>query len=172
MAYVPKLGEMAGFRSTMSASTFRHKALLIIEEDPDYCELLSEAINRQEEARSASIVLEMESALALLQASRHWTCAEGPRLILLDRKPQDSREFIRHLRLSRDARRASVPVALMIASDDPRDIIACRESGADGYVVKPDTFAELVALIAGLCRYGLSSSQCFSSPSSTGEVYT
>lgn len=78
-----------------------------------------------------------------------------PSLILLDLhlSGQNGCDFLKRLRA--DARFAAIPVVVFTTSDDQTDLATCYASGANGYVVKPGTFDELVHCTADLCRYWL-----------------
>lgn len=148
----------------MQEQTCPKKTMLIVEEDPDYYELFQEAARQYDGAHETNIVHNPESALIFLRAAQTSPHLRLPHLILLDLEPEHSRRFIRRFRA--DPVLAAIPVAMMVSSDDPKDITACHVSGANGYIVKPDTFDELVGLVAGLCRHGLGPTQCFgASPS-------
>lgn len=151
----------------MQKQAFPKRTVLIIEENPDYCELFHEAARQPDGIHETNIVHSMESALLFLQASQTSPHLRLPHLILLDLEPENSRKFVRRLRA--DPGLASIPVAMLVSSDDPKDILTCHTSGANGYVVKPDTFDELVGLVADLCRHGLGPQQCFGSSPSRGE---
>ena len=74
-------------------------------------------------------------------------------LILLDLnlRGQDGCDFLKRLRS--DSRFATIPTIIFTTSDDQTDLARCYASGANGYVVKPGTFAELVQCIHDICRY-------------------
>ena len=76
-----------------------------------------------------------------------------PSLILLDLnlRGQDGCDFLKRLRSN--PRFAAIPVVIFTTSDDPHDLARCYASGANGYVVKPGTFAELVQCTGDICRY-------------------
>ena len=48
---------------------------------------------------------------------------------------------------------ATMPVVVFTTSDDASDLAAAYANGANGYVVKPATFDELVHCIGDICRY-------------------
>lgn len=153
----------------MQEQTFPKRTVLIIEENPDYCELFHEAVRQPDVTNETNIVHSMESAWMFLRTAQTSPHPRLPHLILLDLEPEHSRQFIRRFRA--DPGLASIPVAMLVSSDDPKDIDACYASEANGYVVKPDTFDELVGLIADLCRHGLGPQQCFgASPSREEQV--
>jgi CheY-like chemotaxis protein len=78
-----------------------------------------------------------------------------PSLILLDLnlRGQDGCDFLKRLRS--DPRFATIPIIIFTTSDDQTDLARCYASGANGYVVKPGIFAELVQCIHDICRYWL-----------------
>jgi CheY-like chemotaxis protein len=76
-----------------------------------------------------------------------------PSLILLDLnlRGQDGCDFLKRLRS--DPRFATIPTIIFTTSDDQHDLARCYSCGANGYVVKPGTFAELVQCTGDICRY-------------------
>ncbi|MCC6141439.1 MAG: response regulator [Nitrospira sp.] len=78
-----------------------------------------------------------------------------PSLILLDWRlgKQRGDAFLKRLRAN--ARFAAIPVVVFTTSDDASDLSLAYASGANGYVVKPGTLAELVQCAADICRYWL-----------------
>ena len=78
-----------------------------------------------------------------------------PSLILLDWRlgKQRGDEFLRQLRA--DSRLAVIPVVVSTTSDDHQDLATSYRCGANGYVVKPGTFDELVRFVGDLCDYWL-----------------
>jgi DNA-binding response OmpR family regulator len=78
-----------------------------------------------------------------------------PSIILLDWHLQKARGDRFLTRLRSDSRFASIPVVVFTTSDDSSDVAAGYGYGANGYVVKPSTFDELVHCTADLCCYWL-----------------
>ena len=76
-----------------------------------------------------------------------------PSLILLDLqlRGQSGCNFLKRLRA--DARFAAIPVVVFTTSDNPTDLAHCYASGANGYVVKPGTFEQLVQCAGDIGRY-------------------
>ena len=85
----------------------------------------------------------------------HSMPAVAPSLILLDLnlRGQDGCDLLKRLRS--DARFATLPVVVFTTSDDQTDLARSYSCGANGYVVKPGTFDELVHCIGDLCRFWL-----------------
>lgn len=79
--------------------------------------------------------------------------APPPSLILLDLNlcGQHGRDVLKRLR--GDSRFAAIPVVIFTTSDDAADLTTCYANGANGYVVKPSTYAELVGFARDLCGY-------------------
>ncbi|HSL03398.1 MAG TPA: response regulator [Nitrospiraceae bacterium] len=78
-----------------------------------------------------------------------------PYLILLDLKlgRRNGCDFL--IRLRADARLSAIPVVVFTTSDDQTDLASCYANGANGYVVKPGTYDELVHCTGDICRYWL-----------------
>lgn len=78
-----------------------------------------------------------------------------PSLILLDLKlgRRNGCDFL--IRLRADVRLAAIPVVIFTTSDDQTDLASCYANGANGYVVKPGTYDELLHCTGDICRYWL-----------------
>ena len=78
-----------------------------------------------------------------------------PSLILLDLnlRGQNGCDLLKRLRS--DPRFATIPTIIFTTSDDQNDLAYCYASGANGYVVKPGTFDELIHCTGDICRYWL-----------------
>jgi len=78
-----------------------------------------------------------------------------PSLILLDWHlgKQRGDEFLRRLRT--DSRLAAIPVVVFTTSDDASDLSLAYASGANGYVMKPGTFADLIQCTRDICTFWL-----------------
>ncbi|MCG3777534.1 MAG: Response regulator rcp1 [Nitrospira sp.] len=78
-----------------------------------------------------------------------------PALILLDLNlcAKNGCDLLKRLRS--DTRFAALPVVIFTTSDDPDDLAVSYSCGANGYIVKPSSFNELVRCITDLCAYWL-----------------
>lgn len=83
-----------------------------------------------------------------------------PKLILLDIKlPKLSGlELLKMIRESSTTR--MTPVVMLTSSDEPRDLLACYEAGASGFVRKPVDYDEYVAAVKALGNFWLKFNLC------------
>ena len=81
--------------------------------------------------------------------------AASPSLILLDLnlRGQNGCDFLKRLRA--DARFAAIPVVVFTTSDDSSDLASAYANGANGFVVKPGTYDQLVECVRDLCSFWL-----------------
>ena len=130
----------------------RH-SILLIDDSPGECELFRLALAQT----GLDVILfteqDTEAALHFLEDRAHHSPL--PALVLLDLhlRSQDGCDLLKLLRA--DARLAAVPVVIFTTSDDQHDLARCHAAGANGYVVKPGTFAELIQCATDICRYWL-----------------
>jgi DNA-binding response OmpR family regulator len=128
-----------------------HPSILLIEDSPGECELFRLALAQASLDVALYTEPDAEGALHFL-ADR---AAQGPlpSVILLDWHLQKTRGDTFLVRLRSDARFASIPVVVFTTSDDHVDMTAGYRCGANGYVVKPGTFDQLVLFVHDLCSY-------------------
>lgn len=126
-------------------------SILLIDDSPGECELFRLALIQTGLAVTLSTEQTADAAFHFL--NNH--SSDLPTLILLDwhlgRQRGDA--FLKQLRA--DSRLAAIPVVVFTTSDDASDLALAYASGANGYVVKPGTFAELIQCAGDLCRYWL-----------------
>ena len=116
--------------------------LLLIEDDPAIRTTLLRALRERGHAVAAS-----HTAMDGLQTA----LAERPDLIVLDLglPDLDGRELLRMLRAV-----STMPVIVATARDDEAEIVRVLDAGADDYIVKPFTAAQLDARIRAVLRRG------------------
>ncbi|SNY73912.1 response regulator transcription factor [Paractinoplanes atraurantiacus] len=114
--------------------------LLLIEDDPAIRSTLLRALRERGHAVAAS-----PTAMEGLQAA----LADRPDLIVLDLglPDLDGRELLRMLRAI-----SQVPVIVATARDEEREMVRLLDAGADDYVVKPFTAAQLDARVRAVLR--------------------
>ena len=116
--------------------------LLLIEDDPAIRTTLLRSLRERGHAVAAS-----HTAMDGLQTA----LAERPDLIVLDLglPDLDGRELLRMLRAV-----STVPVIVATARDDETEIVRVLDAGADDYIVKPFTAAQLDARVRAVLRRG------------------
>jgi two-component system, OmpR family, KDP operon response regulator KdpE len=116
--------------------------LLLIEDDPAIRTSLLRALRERGHAVAAS-----HTAMDGLQTA----LTERPDLVVLDLglPDLDGRELLRMLRAV-----STVPVIVATARDDEGEIVRVLDQGADDYIVKPFTAAQLDARVRAVLRRG------------------
>ncbi|WP_433300369.1 response regulator transcription factor [Actinoplanes sp. CA-030573] len=116
--------------------------LLLIEDDPAIRSTLLRALRERGHAVAAS-----PAAMDGLQTA----LADHPDLIVLDLglPDLDGRELLRMLRAV-----STVPVIVATARDEETEMVRLLDAGADDYVIKPFTAAQLDARIRAVLRRG------------------
>lgn len=117
------------------------KKILVVDDDPDLRQLLSDYLNRH-----GYDSLLAEDAAGLEQLIIRF----APDLVILDRMMPggDGVDACRRLRAVDE----DIPIILLTAKDEPIDRIIGLESGADDYVGKPFDPRELLARIEAVLR--------------------
>jgi DNA-binding response OmpR family regulator len=115
--------------------------ILVVDDDPNALRLIGYALQRQ--GYEVIVAQNGQEALAKTQS-------EKPSLIILDimMPTMDGYEVLRQLRASSSTSR--LPVILFTAKSQVGDKIAGFEAGADDYLTKPVTPAELIARVKAL----------------------
>ena len=117
--------------------------ILVVDDDPAIREMLQLALNHDGfGVQLAGSALEARDKLS----------SEIPDLILLDwmLPGQSGFEFSRHLR--RNPAHMKIPVIMLTARDQAEDKVMALDAGADDYVSKPFSIAELLARIRAVLR--------------------
>ena len=128
-----------------------HPSILLIEDSPGERELFRLALVQT--GLEITLLAEQDAEAAFQFLNNH--SSDLPSLILLDWHlgKQRGDEFLKRLRA--DSRLAAIPVVVFTTSDDASDLSLAYASGANGYVMKPGTFAELIQCTTDICRYWL-----------------
>lgn len=142
--------------------------ILLVEDSSGESELFRQALEQAEFAGRLSTVPDTKSALMVLESVAETGARTLPSLIVLDLKLASQNGLTLLRRIRQDSRFAHVPVVMLTTSEDPHDMHDCYKAGANGYVVKPDTIAELVDLVGDLCRYWLAWNRTASGEISSG----
>ena len=139
---------MSGPATTLSQS------ILLVDDSPAQCELLSQALAQHGFEESLHIEHGIAPALTYLNHQLE-SDAALPRLIVVDLKLTNGTgiDILRYVRSHERLQR--VPVVVLTTSDARHDIEASYAAEANAYLVKPDTYADFVTLIRDLCRFWL-----------------
>ena len=127
--------------------------VLLVEDNPDDAEFTLRALRKANVALRVALVEDGVKALEFVFGTGSFAQRAGaplPRVVLLDLKlPKiDGLEVLR--RIKSDSRTRSIPVIVLTASRFDRDIAASKKFGADAYIVKPVTIANLAEVTSRL----------------------
>jgi CheY-like chemotaxis protein len=132
--------------------------ILLVEDNPADVELTLHALKREKLANRIHIVRDGEEALDFLfcrGSYSHRSFEQAPRLVLLDLKlPKvDGMEVLRALKS--DARTRAVPVVILTASREERDLVDGYQLGVNSYIQKPVDFQQFRDTVKQLGLYWL-----------------
>jgi len=130
-----------------------HASILLVEDSPGECELFRLALTQTGLDVALYTKHDADAAFHFLEHRLH--ISPLPSLVLLDLNlyGHTGCDFLKRIRA--DSRFALIAVVVFTTSDDSADLARCYASGANGYVVKPGTFIELVQCANDICRYWL-----------------
>jgi two-component system, response regulator len=124
--------------------------ILLVEDNPDDLELALHALRREHLANNIFVVRDGEEAVEFLFCTGRFqdrSFDHPPRLVLLDLKlPKLTGLEVLKL-VKNDPRTKAVPVVVLTASREERDLVASYNLGANSYIQKPvdfDQFREIV----------------------------
>jgi CheY-like chemotaxis protein len=143
----------------------RKLRILVAEDDPDDQLLIREALKAAHIQHHVTFVSDGQELLEKMsrEAERHLPINRLPDLILLDlNMPRmDGREALKRIKADPTLRR--IPVVVFTTSTDRMDVVQAYETGSNAYIVKPETFTDLVSIMQSLDDYW---SKVVNSPSS------
>jgi CheY-like chemotaxis protein len=132
--------------------------ILLVEDSPEDVELTLHALRREKLANRIEVARDGEEALNFLFC--RGPCAgrrfeDAPRLVLLDLKlPKvDGMEVLRAVK--GDLRTKAIPVVILTASREERDLVNGYHLGANGYIQKPVDFDNFRNVVKQLGLYWL-----------------
>ena len=136
----------------------QEKLILVVEDNPDHLELT--VLTLREHGVTAEIAVARDGAQALnylfgqgIHADRD--THRQPAFVLLDMKlPRLSGlDVLRSIRSNPIT--ALIPVVMLTSSSEQSDMVACYQSGANGFVRKPVDFGEFTEKLNWLQAYWL-----------------
>jgi CheY-like chemotaxis protein len=129
------------------------RLVLHVEDNGDHADLVRRCLSHH---RPESHILRVEDGEAALEyLARTETEAPRPLLILLDlRLPKvDGIDVLRTVKTTPEL--ATIPVVVLTTSDSESDVSRAYENHVNSYLVKPDDFSELDAMMKDLGDYWL-----------------
>jgi CheY-like chemotaxis protein len=129
--------------------------VLIAEDDPDDRQLLREAFAETGYTDDLRFVSDGEELLDYLLQREHGAAAPPPQIIILDFNlpKKDGREALAEIKQHPQLKK--IPVIVLTTSSYEHDISLAYETGANSYITKPVTFAQLCKIIGSLSTYWL-----------------
>ena len=124
--------------------------ILLVEDNPSDVELTLHAFRKHHLANQIHVARDGAEALEFLSRN-----CQPPKLILLDLKlPKvDGLEVLRRVRA--DPRTRDLPVTILTASREERDIVESYRLGVNSYIVKPVDFEQFTDAVRVLGMYWL-----------------
>jgi len=132
--------------------------ILLVEDDPKDVKLALHAFKAHNVANQVHVVRDGAEALEFIFCTgcyAHRQIEDSPRLILLDLKLPlvEGTEVLR--RVKADPRTQMIPVVVMTASREERDIGESYRLGVNSFIVKPVDFDQFTEAVRGLGYYWL-----------------
>ena len=130
--------------------------ILLIEDNPNDVEITLRAFHKHNFVDKVHVVRDGEEALEYLfgteGAAQNSVCSTT-RLILLDLKlPKiDGMEVLQ--RCKSDPRTKHIPIVVLTASREERDLTDTYNLGVNSYIVKPVDFSQFTETVRQLCLY-------------------
>ncbi|MCY7315234.1 MAG: response regulator [Rubrivivax sp.] len=133
-----------------NTTNIRH--IVLVEDSADDHDTVREAMHLFGLPTRLSRVSNGDECMALLLRQAD---GERPALVLMDLNTvsTDGRESLRLIKA--DPMLQAIPVVIVTASANPRDVNFCYQCGANAYHVKPVRYPEHLQMLAGLLKYWL-----------------
>ena len=130
-------------------------AILLVEDDPAEVRLLQEVFTALPVRTQLHVAHDGREALAFLRHETPYQHAPWPALILLSLKLPGLSGHQLLAALKRDPALQPIPALVFTNSQSPRDIRQSYELGANGYLLKPFEFTQLVEMVHVIVVYWL-----------------
>ena len=136
----------------------REVEILLVEDNPEDVELTLHALRQQNLANDIQVVRDGEEALDFLFCRGPYgqrSFESPPRVVLLDLKlPKvDGLEVLREVKS--DPRTRAIPVVILTASREEKDMVNGYHLGVNGYIQKPVDFDKFREMVKRLGLYWL-----------------
>ncbi len=142
--------------------TYKHISILVADDDPDDCLLLTEAFEESGLQCRLQFVRDGEELLAQLNAIQGHggaIAAAKPDLILLDLNmpKMDGRQAL--IAIKNDPELRHIPVIVLTTSTEKDDVLESYTSGSNSFIVKPTSFSGLKDVVTSIEKYWLETSK-------------
>jgi CheY-like chemotaxis protein len=130
--------------------------VLLVEDNPGDVRLTREALKDDRVCSSLSVVRDGVEAMAFLRREGPYAGAPRPDLILLDLNlpRKDGREVLEEVRA--DAALRTIPIVVITASEEEREVGRLDALKADCYVTKPVGLDQVVRVVRAVDGFWLS----------------
>ena len=139
----------------MRGSLSHLPAILLVEDDPAEVRLLREVFTVLPVRTQLHVACDGREALAFLRHEAPYQHAPRPALILLSLKLPGMSGHQLLAVLKRDPALQPIPALVFTNSESPQDIQQSYELGANGYILKPFGFTQLVETVHVIIVYWL-----------------
>ena len=125
--------------------------IVLVEDSDDDFDTVLEAVRLSGLSVNLRRVSNGDECLALLRLGG----AERPALVMVDLSTPgaDGRDALRQIKT--DPLLKTIPVVVVTASANPRDVAYCYQCGANAYHVKPVSYPDHLQVLTGLLDYWL-----------------
>jgi len=132
--------------------------ILLVEDNPDDVELALHALRQEKLANQVAIARDGEEALDFLFCRNAYgdrSLMNGPKIVLLDLKlPKvDGIEVLRQVK--NDPRTKVIPIVILTASREEKDMIHSYQLGVNAYIQKPVDFEQFRNVVKQLGLFWL-----------------
>lgn len=123
------------------------KHILMVDDDLNYIDLVNKALSTCQPQCHLKALSTGTELLAWLETSSR------PNLIFLDIDMPDLSGFDILKKLKTQEKYKAIPVIILTVSDRQQDVMRSYDSGANGYIQKPEIFADLLTCMRSMTRY-------------------
>jgi len=129
--------------------------ILLVEDNPNDVELTLHAFRRHNLANRIRVARDGVEALEFIFGVGEDSLGNVPKVILLDLKLPKINGLEVLQRLKSDPRTRVIPVVILTASREERDVVESYQLGVNSYIIKPIDFDQFVSAMRTLGMYWL-----------------
>ena len=133
--------------------------ILLVDDDPDDVLLFRTVLERSRLRKNLHVVGTGEDALRFLRREPPYGVAPRPRLVLVDLYLPGISGLDVLKAMRRDPGLRPIPAIVLSSSNDPDDMLAAYDEGAQAFITKPGSRAEFEAVVERLEAFWLETAQ-------------